>query len=47
MPHRDLCEDTAELISHVGQGPGGSTYCVNFLRIVEIMRLKQVEAVVR
>ena len=42
-----LASDTSELMSRVGEGPGGSIYCVNIKRIMDIARSKLVEAVVK
>ena len=36
-----------ELISLMGHGPGGEQYVVNMGRIIELVQLKQVEAVIR
>lgn len=45
---RDLCEDTTELVSNMGSvGAGGSSYCINFVRLIEIIRIKLVEAGIR
>lgn len=44
---RTLANDSLELVSYIGEGPGGSTYCVNMQRIIDLIRLKQLEAVVR
>ena len=42
-----LAADTSELISNVGDNHGGANYCVNMRRIVDLIRIKEVEAVVR
>ena len=42
-----LAGDTSELISCVGETHGGTNYCVNMRRIVDLIRIKEVEAVVR
>ena len=39
--------DTSELISKVGEAPTGNTYCINLRRIVDLARVKSVEAVVK
>ena len=44
---RQLADDSVELISRVGEGPGGVTYCINLKRIIEVIQLKELEAVVR
>jgi len=42
-----LEEDTSELISSVGDNQTCTTYCVNMRRIVDLIRMKEVEAIVR
>mmetsp|Transcript_15599 Transcript_15599/g.37801 ORF Transcript_15599/g.37801 Transcript_15599/m.37801 type:complete len:341 (-) Transcript_15599:5529-6551(-) len=42
-----LTADTSELISCVGENHRGANYCVNMRRIVDLIRIKEVEAVVR
>ena len=42
-----LAEDPSELVSMVGEGHGGKSYCVNMRRILDLIRNKEVEAVVR
>lgn len=37
-----LAGDTSELISCVGETHGGSNYCVNMRRIVDLIRIKEV-----
>ena len=45
---RTIAHDALELISYMGSGPGGDEqYVVNMGRIVELVKLKQVEAVIR
>ena len=42
-----MANDTSELISCVGDSHGGPTYCVNMRRIIDLIRMKEIEAVVR
>jgi|LauGreDrversion2_5_1035112.scaffolds.fasta_scaffold200512_1 hypothetical protein len=43
-----IAHDALELISYIGNGPDGDEqYVVNLGRIVELVKLKQVEAVIR
>jgi len=42
-----LAADTSELISSINGNHGGGTYCVNMKRIVDLIKIKEVEAVVR
>mmetsp|Transcript_28003 Transcript_28003/g.61450 ORF Transcript_28003/g.61450 Transcript_28003/m.61450 type:complete len:586 (+) Transcript_28003:89-1846(+) len=42
-----IAHDALELISYIGNGPSGEQYVVNMSRIVELIRLKQIEAVIR
>ena len=46
MLHR-LAADTSELITCVGEGHGGRAYCVNMRRIIDLIRMKEAECVVR
>ena len=43
LPHvcgiRELSEDALQPVSYTGEGPGGSTYCVNMARIIRHKRL--------
>ena len=42
-----LSVDTSELISCVDDSYGHATYCVNMRRIIDLIRIKEIEAVVR
>lgn len=42
-----MANDTSELISCVGDAHGGPNYCVNMRRIIDLIRMKEIEAVVR
>ena len=42
-----LAADTSELITCAGEGHGGPAYCVNMKRIIDLIRMKEVEAVVK
>ena len=42
-----LSADTSELISCIGNTHGGANYCVNMRRIIDLIRIKEIEAVVR
>ncbi|KAG1677915.1 hypothetical protein FOA52_001333 [Chlamydomonas sp. UWO 241] len=42
-----IAHDALELISYIGNGPGGEQYVVNMARIIQLVQLKQVEAVIR
>jgi len=42
-----IAHDALELISYIGDGPGGAQYVVNMGRIVQLVQLKQVESVIR
>ena len=42
-----IAHDALELVSYIGNGPGGEQYVINTGRIIELVRLKQVEAVIR
>lgn len=42
-----IANDSLEMISEVGTGPSGRIYCVNMQRIMDLLRLKQLEAVVK
>ena len=42
-----IAHDSLELISYAGEGPGGEQYVVNMQRIIDLIRLKQLEAVIR
>ncbi|GAX83075.1 hypothetical protein CEUSTIGMA_g10501.t1 [Chlamydomonas eustigma] len=42
-----IAHDALELISFAGNGAGGEQYTINTGRILELVRLKQVEAVIR
>jgi hypothetical protein len=45
---RTIAHDALELITYAGNGPGGDEqYMINEGRIVELVKLKQVEAVIR
>jgi DNA-directed RNA polymerase III subunit RPC3 len=43
----NLSIDTSELISCVGDSYGHATYCVNMRRIIDLIRIKEIEAIVR
>lgn len=36
---RELSEDALQPVSYTGEGPGGSTYCVNMAAIIRRKRL--------
>jgi len=42
-----MANDTSELISRVLETNGDSSYCVNTRRVVDLIRVKEIEAVVR
>ena len=42
-----LSADTSELISCIGNTHEGANYCVNMRRIIDLIRIKEIEAVVR
>ena len=42
-----MANDTSELITCVGDAHGGPNYCVNMRRIIDLIRMKEIEAVVR
>eukprot|EP00218_Dolichomastix_sp_CCMP3274_P007624 CAMPEP_0170134692 /NCGR_PEP_ID=MMETSP0033_2-20121228/2052_1 /TAXON_ID=195969 /ORGANISM="Dolichomastix tenuilepis, Strain CCMP3274" /LENGTH=587 /DNA_ID=CAMNT_0010370261 /DNA_START=23 /DNA_END=1786 /DNA_ORIENTATION=- len=42
-----LSLDGNDLVTLTGEGPGGKAYCVNMKRIIDVIRIKEVEAVVR
>ncbi|CAG9460929.1 unnamed protein product [Pedinophyceae sp. YPF-701] len=41
-----LCEHTMEAVEEVGEGPGGTQYVVNHVRIMEWVQLREAEALV-
>mmetsp|Transcript_6773 Transcript_6773/g.18176 ORF Transcript_6773/g.18176 Transcript_6773/m.18176 type:complete len:686 (+) Transcript_6773:251-2308(+) len=42
-----LCADPFEPMSYASEGPQGSTFCVNMSRIIDQLKLKELEAVAR
>jgi hypothetical protein len=44
---RTISMDSLEMVSEVGAGPSGATFSVNLQRIIDVLRLKSLEAVVR
>ncbi|KAF5840075.1 hypothetical protein DUNSADRAFT_17810 [Dunaliella salina] len=42
-----LCADPFEPMSYANEGPQGSTFCVNMSRIIDQLKLKELEAVAR
>lgn len=39
--------DPLEPVSYVGEGPQGPQYCINMSRMIDMLKLKSLEAVVR
>lgn len=44
---RELSDDALQPVSYTGEGPGGSTYCVNMAAIIRHKRLLETDAVIR